>query len=195
MLVWRPFQRRPAQARICHIRNEFASLRLVDGRNSMRSFPMRRGKRLLLRFRRRRAQPMTFPLFPESGRSSEPVGFHNVDVARSTRADILVLVRNHFADWLGNRDLRRRRRGLRLRLSLSTGRQHWHEQDCQQPGHSQCLHKRRHEAHHLGTSVCLVQGHSPHCAGTHRGPTNVGLQISPRMAPALAPTLWPSGRS
>src|SRR5712664_4843252 len=66
MLVWRPFQRRPAQARICHIRNEFASLRLVDGRNSMRSFPMRRGKRLLLRFRRRRAQPMTFPLFPKA---------------------------------------------------------------------------------------------------------------------------------
>src|SRR5258708_38058653 len=31
---------------------------------------------------------MTFPLFPESGRSSEPVGFHNVNVARSTRADM-----------------------------------------------------------------------------------------------------------
>jgi len=25
---------------------------------------------------------------PESGRSSEPVGFHNVNVARSTRADM-----------------------------------------------------------------------------------------------------------
>ncbi len=67
-------------------------------------------------------------------------------------ADILVLVRNHFADRLGNRDLRRRR-GLRLRLALSAGRQRGHEQNCQQAGHSQCLHKRRHETHHLGAPV------------------------------------------
>src|SRR5258705_4252923 len=109
-------------------------------------------------------------------------------------ADILVLVRNHFADWLGNRDLRRRRRGLRLRLALSTGRQRGHEQDCQQAGHSQCLHERRDEAHHLGTPLAWCRVTRPDCAGTHRGPTNVGLQIPPRIAPALAPTLWPSGR-